>query len=261
MNGTFGEKLFILRKQHGYTPEELEMLADVSRDDIMRWERSEGMPTGNEISRLAQVFGVSADELAGGGSDGIVNKAVRIVSDTMADIGNKAAEKISGNIPKTGYAEPSDRPNINIETVPDSNTEVGFSFGTDLIDENAHEPYIPKKEPNWKALYAFPIYAAAIAAMMLMGFRWNAWSWSWLAILGIPLYYTTIAMLHKRKPAAFCYPVLMVILQMIGGFWFDRWETSWLWYLTIPFYYTTIVPYLKKHIKYFRRGRDKDNNK
>ena len=55
--------------------------------------------------------------------------------------------------------------------------------------------------------------------------------------------------------------LLMVILQMIGGFWFDRWETSWLWYLTIPFYYTTIVPYLKKHIKYFRRGRDKDNNK
>lgn len=148
----------------------------------------------------------------------------------------------------SAYAEPTQTPNIEIRTAePAPDTQLAGCGFSSLADRD--EPF---HNINWKMLYTFPIYAVAIGLMFLFGMFFGCWAWSWLFVLAIPLYYTTVAAMQKRNPAVFCYPVLMVIMQMIGGFWFNMWATSWIWYLTIPFYYTAVVPYLKKHVKYFR---------
>ena len=146
------------------------------------------------------------------------------------------------------YAEPTQAPNMEIRTAePTPDTQIaGLGFNS-LAD--GEEPF---HNINWKMLYTFPIYVVAIGLMFFFGMFFGCWAWSWLFVLAIPLYYTTISAMQKRNPAIFCYPVLMVIMQMIGGFWFNMWATSWIWYLTIPFYYTAVVPYLKKHVKYFQ---------
>lgn len=165
------------------------------------------------------------------------------MKETFTQFGQDMKKTFAGN-----YAEPTQSPNMEIRTAepaPDAQI-AGLGFNS-LAD--GEEPF---KNTNWKMLYAFPIYAVAIGLMFLFGMFFGCWEWSWLFVLAIPLYYTTVSAMQKRNPAIFCYPVLMVIVQMIGGFWFNMWATSWIGYLTIPFYYTAVVPYLKKHVKYFR---------
>jgi transcriptional regulator with XRE-family HTH domain len=60
----FGKRLVALRKQAGYTQTELARELDVSQRMISHYEGSEYPPAGI-LPRLAQLLGVSADELLG----------------------------------------------------------------------------------------------------------------------------------------------------------------------------------------------------
>lgn len=54
-----------LRDAHGYTHSEMADLLAISVRQIARYENNETDPSGNTVSRMAQVFGVSADYLLG----------------------------------------------------------------------------------------------------------------------------------------------------------------------------------------------------
>ena len=288
MNETIAERLFLLRKQKGLSQEELADMTEVSRQAVSKWERGEAVPDIDKLVKLSQIYGVSIDSIVKGAAEEedffrpLTEEAEN--SEPLPEIKENPPE-MSENAPKnefeemgrdmqtaftemgkdiqktftqfgsdmkktfTGnYAEPTQAPNMEIRTAepaPDAQI-AGLGFNS-IADGD--EPF---HNINWKMLYTFPIYAVAIGLMFLFGMFFGCWDWSWLFVLAIPLYYTTVSAMQKRNPAIFCYPVLMVIMQMIGGFWFNMWATSWIWYLTIPFYYTAVVPYIKKHVKYFR---------
>lgn len=291
MNETIAERLFLLRKQKGLSQEELADMTEVSRQAVSKWERGEAVPDIDKLVKLSEIYGVSIDSIVKGnaaeteeddffrplteeaaseplpeikvsspemmgsvpknefeemGSDmqKAFNEMGKDMKETFTNFGSDMKKAFSGN-----YAEPTQAPNIEIRTAepaPDAQI-AGLGFNS-LAEQE--EPF---KNTNWKMLYAFPIYAVAIGLMFLFGMFFGCWSWSWLFLMAIPLYYTTVSAMQKRNPAIFCYPVLMVIVQMIGGFWFNMWATSWIGYLTIPFYYTAVVPYIKKHVKYFQK--------
>ena len=289
MNETIAERLFLLRKQKGLSQEELADMTEVSRQAVSKWERGEAVPDIDKLVKLSQIYDVSIDSIVKGDAEEkdffrpLTEEAAK--SEPLPEI-KENPPKMSENTPKnefeemgrdmqtaftemgkdmqktftqfgqdmkktfTGnYAEPTQAPNMEIRTAePASDAQIaGLGFNS-IADGD--EPF---KNINWKMLYTFPIYAVAIGLMFLFGMFFGCWAWSWLFVLAIPLYYTTVAAMQKRNPAIFCYPVLMVIMQMIGGCWFNMWATSWIWYLTIPFYYTAVVPYLKKHVNYFQK--------
>ena len=49
---TFGEKLKAIRKEKGYSQEEMAGLLDVSRQAVSKWESDRGIP---EIDKLLQI--------------------------------------------------------------------------------------------------------------------------------------------------------------------------------------------------------------
>ncbi len=57
------EKLLTLRKQHGYSQEDLAEKLNVSRQAISRWESSQALPDTENIIRLTKLYNVSADYL------------------------------------------------------------------------------------------------------------------------------------------------------------------------------------------------------
>ena len=62
----FNEKLQELRKQRGYTQEELAEALYVSRTAISKWESGRGYPNIDSLKALAEFFSISIDELLSG---------------------------------------------------------------------------------------------------------------------------------------------------------------------------------------------------
>ncbi len=62
----FNEKLVTLRKEHGYTQEQLAEKLNVSRQAVARWEAGDTAPDVYILKNLSEIFGVSADALLNG---------------------------------------------------------------------------------------------------------------------------------------------------------------------------------------------------
>ena len=60
---TFGEKLQALRRSAGMSQDTLAERLDVSRQAVSKWERDEALPETENLIRIAEIFGVSLDEL------------------------------------------------------------------------------------------------------------------------------------------------------------------------------------------------------
>ena len=63
----FGENLMRLRKQKGYSQEDLAHMLGVSRQVISKWENNSTTPKLERIMKIAELFNVSLDELINDG--------------------------------------------------------------------------------------------------------------------------------------------------------------------------------------------------
>lgn len=57
------EKIMNLRKQNGWSQEELASRLDISRQSVSKWESGASVPELDKIVRLSEIFGVSTDYL------------------------------------------------------------------------------------------------------------------------------------------------------------------------------------------------------
>jgi len=57
------EKIIKLRKQNGWSQEELAMKLNVSRQSVSKWESAASIPDLDKIIKLSEIFGVSTDYL------------------------------------------------------------------------------------------------------------------------------------------------------------------------------------------------------
>ena len=62
----FSEKLQLLRKQRGWTQEQLAEHIYVSRTAVSKWESGKGYPSIDSLKALAQVYEVTIDGLLSG---------------------------------------------------------------------------------------------------------------------------------------------------------------------------------------------------
>lgn len=61
----FNENLKILRKQKGFTQDELALKVNVVRQTISKWEKGLSVPDADVLQRLAQVLDVEVSQLLG----------------------------------------------------------------------------------------------------------------------------------------------------------------------------------------------------
>ena len=85
---TIGQKIYELRKQKGYSQEELGERVGVSRQAVSKWESDETFPNADKIKELCVEFQVSADYFLFG-TDNAINGSPDHVVD--------AENKISGS--------------------------------------------------------------------------------------------------------------------------------------------------------------------
>ena len=63
MNIEIANRLVQLRKQHGYSQEELAAKLGLSRQAVSKWESGASDPSTSNLLALARLYGVSAEEL------------------------------------------------------------------------------------------------------------------------------------------------------------------------------------------------------
>jgi len=59
----FGDKLIMLRRERGYSQEQLANMLDVSRQSVSKWEAGQSTPEINKLIMLADIFSVNVDSL------------------------------------------------------------------------------------------------------------------------------------------------------------------------------------------------------
>lgn len=75
MNLKFADRLVELRKANGLSQEALAEKLGLSRQSISKWERGESSPDTDNLVSLAQVYGMTLDELLGNSSAGVANRS------------------------------------------------------------------------------------------------------------------------------------------------------------------------------------------
>lgn len=105
-----------------------------------------------------------------------------------------------------------------------------------IIKDEQQNDQPKKKKRSWFFI-SFPIITVIVYAIIGTLFGKTGWALGWIVFLTIPLFYTTIIAIEKKKPIIFCYPVLVAIIYLLCGFFLSKWHPMWILFLTIPIFY------------------------
>lgn len=274
MNIKTANRLLELRKKNGLSQEALAEKLGISRQSISKWERAESSPDTDNLIALAKLYGVTLDELlmpeekSEETASPVDDQPQNSESDgSQSDDGNPSEGSASILDDEEKYAQYVDEGfnfikvdadngdkvrigtrGVYVQSADGDNVKVGLKGirvnGSDVdpddIKKNGHI-YVDEQKSVSKvhrAFRHFPYPIFAVVAFFVLGFWASAWSWCWLVFLTVPLYYTTVEAIAKRKPSIFCYPVLALVVFFVLGFFVPgAWVWCWLLFLTIPFYY------------------------
>jgi transcriptional regulator with XRE-family HTH domain len=94
------------------------------------------------------------------------------------------------------------------------------------------------EHPVLTAFNKFPYPIVALIAFLLLGFLCNGWWIAWIVFLTIPIYYSIISAIRKRKLSDFAYPVLITCVYLFIGLWWGVWHPGWILFISVPLFYT-----------------------
>ncbi|MEE0859795.1 MAG: helix-turn-helix domain-containing protein [Acutalibacteraceae bacterium] len=263
MNIEIANRLCNLRKEHNMSQEQLAEKIGVSRQAVSKWERGEASPDTDNLIALAQIYNVSIDEI-------LTGKHSNTVKEEQSDSGGNNTsynENIENNTEQENFKKAKfsfkngihvddgddhvhvDWNGVHVDDSDGTHVHVGWNGihvsenGEDKVytDENGHIFYKDKEENNQSVLtiilknICIPI--VAVIAFLIWGFCFNGWAFAWLVFLALPVYYSLIEAIEKRKPSKFCFPVLIVIVYMVLGLCCNLWHPGWVLFLTIPVFY------------------------
>lgn len=269
-------RLFELRKKHNLSQEELAEKLGVSRQAVSKWERSEASPDTDNLIALAKIYDLSLDELIYGekeekkeenreepeeeSKDNTADEGTYSDDDSFINVDNGDNKVKIG--PKGIVVEDEDGEKvkisfngITIKTSKSDEDDDDFEDGDDDYDDDEDDEdyekhavqvgadgkvkisvHTPRKTKFW-AEVPYPIIC--VIAYLICGFYnvLGGWALSWVIFITIPVYYSFVEAIYKRRFSEFAYPVLMAFVYLVLGMYCGNWHPSWIVFVTIPVYY------------------------
>ena len=217
MNIEIANRLQQLRKEKGYSQEELAQALGLSRQAVSKWERAESSPDTDNLICLAKLYDMSLDELLN-------------TDETVEEIRERTQE--------VEEEKKEDEKYIKIEK--------------GHICSRGHDNEFLREKKHPVAIIIISSVTALIATILFLvfGFVFDAWKDSWLFFLFIPVIASLFeAIINTHAFTSFAYPVLVVIVYLFLGFEFDLWHPLWVLFITIPVYYIIFDPIDKYVLK------------
>lgn len=264
MNIEIANRLLQYRKRMGLSQEELAEKIGVSRQAVSKWERAEASPDTDNLIELSKVYGVTLDEMLRGGAEE-AQTAEESAADKMentASSDNNTEVETETDSYDGGFNinDNGDRVHIGFDGIhvhDKHGKKVDVSRSGIFVEENGEQKVytgadghihkssdVLEKEQEHARVHGniwmkLPYPIVAVIAYVLFGVFnvMGGWAYGWIVFLTIPLYYTLVEAVLKRKAKIFCYPVLVAAVYLVIGFAFDWWHPGWVLFLTIPIFY------------------------
>lgn len=195
---TLGEKLKELRIKENLSQEDLAIKLNVSRQAVSKWEQNLSLPDTNNLILIAKIFHVTLDELV-------------------------------------NY---NDNLNTNSEVKENKESSEEKEINEDAIEEKEEKEYEVFEKSSLFAILSSLIFITCFLVFILVGVYVNGgWSYSWIALLFIPVFLSLIESVKRKRISAFLFPVLIVAIYMILGLVYGLWHPCWFIFLFIPLFY------------------------
>ena len=271
--------LYELRRQAGLSQEEFSERLGVSRQAVSKWERGEAYPDTENLIAISEMFSVTIDELLK--SDNISSDAFDKQQEESANptdssndsgfhvnVGNKVKLDLNGEITvddedtkvkidfDNGDITVNDEDgqvkvglgNGGIIVNSDDGVKVKLGKGHIVINDDDDDEYIGEKGTILSAFYAIPYPIITVVAFLALGLFFGAWYWAWTLFMTIPVYYSLLGTIRRKKLSHFAYPVFAAFIYCLLGMLCGIWHPGWLIFLTIPIYYP-VAEAIDKSIK------------
>ncbi len=233
MNIEIANRLLEYRKKAGFSQEELAEKIGVSRQAVSKWERSEASPDTDNLVMLAELYGVSLDEMLG--------------------LKTAKTEKSEEVLPEKDEVHVSLKDGIHVHSKDGDQVNISFKEGIHVVTKGEEKVHILDDEKYFvdekgekheikPACYFWlymPFPVIIIALFLGWGFSglWGGWNSAWLLFFLIPIYYSIIEAVREKDLSKFAFPVLAIGAYMAVGILMHIWHPTWLILLTIPLFY------------------------
>ena len=197
MNLEIANRLQKLRKEKGYSQEQLALELGISRQAVSKWERAESSPDTDNLILLARLYNVSLDEL------------LSTDDSTEEIIDNKQVETIEPEI-------------------------VDEDEDHDIDDET---PKVSKRTERVLRAFQTMIPILTVAAYLVLGAVFKMWHPGWIVFVIMPALMSIFDCIIVKKVSAFVYPLFATTVFLVLGFYFDWWHPAWIVFITIPLFY------------------------
>ena len=197
MNLEIANRLQKLRKENGYSQEQLALELGISRQAVSKWERAESSPDTDNLILLARLYNVSLDEL------------LSTDDSTEEIIDNKQVETVEPEI-------------------------VDEDVDHDIDDET---PKVSKRTERVLRAFQTMIPILTVAAYLVLGAVFKMWHPGWIVFVIMPALMSVFECIIVKKLGAFVYPLLATTVFLVLGFYFDWWHPARIVFITIPLFY------------------------
>ena len=286
---TFGQRLSRIRKEKGLTQEDIAKRIVISPQAVSKWENDVSSPDILVLSSLADILGVSVDELLGRENAPHEEKA----EERKAERETVESEVVDDD--KTYKAKDDDDDTTTVH-FDDGHTHVSFSGGIhvndgeDEVHIDKHGIYVKEKGKEkvniggvrvnvnpvkdkefW--ITQGSLFGLAAIAYILMGLLWTdqvmGWKMGWIVFLLPPVIWSAYRAIARRRFTEFAYPVAITAAYLTLGFLGDYlgfvgWGFYWFLFITIPVYYMIFGPIdhnlHRNEIIIETHGRDDDDD-
>ena len=243
MNIEIANRLQKLRKEKGYSQEELADALGISRQAVSKWERAEASPDTDNLICLAKLYNVSLDSLLD------TDETVEEIKEEQKEKAEEARvefEKVDNDDKDTFLRDDEGnfvhigKDGVHIKSDDGSEIHVG-KHGFQAIDENGH---IIKREKKFKvsAYVSGILMLFAVIGYLLIGFLIGYWEVAWVLFLVPELIGSIVRCFEKKRYGAFNMPILCTIgfitVSMLTGLWHPMWVV----FLLVPVYYSIVNP-------------------
>lgn len=259
MNVEIAQRLAELRRERGFSQESLGEQLGLSRQAVSKWERAESAPDMGNLIALADLYGVTLDELLRVSPE--VEDDVRYESQERAESAEtqaaeaaeearEAAERAeAAAVAVTAAAaegEGSQKVVVEVNApAPGAGAGAGAAGVGGAAGAGGDAGMPPRPQAAFSAAPSapggmpgatMPGYGAPQAPVPPAG----------TAPFGAPAPIPPAAAVPIAPPPppqpkdplrSFPYPLLCAVLFLLGGFCFGWWNPGWILFLTIPFYY------------------------
>ena len=194
MNIKLADRLVALRKERGFSQEELADRLGISRQAVSKWEQALSSPDLDNLVRLAQLYGLTLDELVCVDAP----PAAKLPQGAVDGAGERSGESARLSVGIAPAAPPLEAENnapgreASQEPCP---VPSGAEPGLDP------EATVKRRQPrNWSWLYIVPYPVITVLVFLILGFGWGLWHPGWVVFLTIPVYYAAVTGLAERRP-------------------------------------------------------------